>query len=186
MKIRQILLQYSNICNCCTFLPVYIAFCTQKEYHVSRAVKTNNVRLDLIYLDMLHSNIKFNWYFNHLKYVIIRHIPTFIVSYINFKYARVQLGRIKIRKGTRITELKRSSQYRCGWNIEMVTWCNLFVRLFFRVAEITLQCMGASKFDFFVAEGEQPETNDTVLYVGFYYNPFPWLNNKRLNSTVKI
>lgn len=33
-----------------------------------------------------------------------------------------------------------------------------------RVTEITLQCMGTSKFDFFVAEGEQPETNDTVLY----------------------
>ncbi|KAL4222407.1 hypothetical protein ACF0H5_018446 [Mactra antiquata] len=33
-----------------------------------------------------------------------------------------------------------------------------------RVAEITLQCMKKSKFDFFVAVGEQQEENDTVIY----------------------
>lgn len=33
-----------------------------------------------------------------------------------------------------------------------------------RIAEITLQCMATSKFDFFVAEGEQEENNNTVIY----------------------
>ncbi|XP_053374282.1 uncharacterized protein LOC128546902 isoform X2 [Mercenaria mercenaria] len=33
-----------------------------------------------------------------------------------------------------------------------------------RVTEITLQCMKNSKFDFFLAEGEQDVTNDTAIY----------------------
>ncbi|XP_053374100.1 uncharacterized protein LOC123531016 [Mercenaria mercenaria] len=55
-----------------------------------------------------------------------------------------------------------------------------------RVAEITLQCMGTSKFDFFVAEGEQDESNDTVIFKLLLASKYACAYAPNLNPSVEV